>query len=216
MLGAFNSINRRAARPITLRLLLTTNVQLPPTAGVPGQTISESQRSGQSCPSSIPSSDDGQISTSSETTISSAPTSFNSAAIRETQAHPLAGAREYAENQEQAAKTASSNLPALPQVPPSGSNTPPTYAKPPFDTHRFFSELETTFPSQTAHSLMRATRALLVDRIGRVRREALTLKDLQNVRYNSYSGQHVVNIGKSMSILVPFHSASVPISCSVV
>ena len=63
---------------------------------------------------------------------------------------------------------------------------------------------------------MRATRALLVDRIGRVRRDALTLKDLENVRYNSYSGQHVVNIGKSMSILVPFHSASVPISRSVV
>ena len=203
MLGAFNSINRRAARPIILRLLSTTNVQLPPTAGVPGQTISESQRS-------------GQISTFSETTISSAPTAFNSAAIRETQAHSLAGAREYAENQEQAAKTASSNLPALPQVPPSGSNTPPTYAKPPFDTHRFFSELETTFPSQTAHSLMRATRALLVDRIGRVRRDALTLKDLENVRYNSYSGQHVVNLGKSVSILVPFHSASVPISRSVV
>lgn len=35
----------------------------------------------------------------------------------------------------------------------------------------------------TANSLMRATRALLVDRLGRVRREALTQKDLENQAY---------------------------------
>ncbi len=58
---------------------------------------------------------------------------------------------------------------------------PSTYAHPPFDTHQFFAALEKTFPTPTARSLMRATRALLVNRIGRVRREALTVKDLESV-----------------------------------
>lgn len=55
------------------------------------------------------------------------------------------------------------------------------YTSPPFHTHTFFKALEKTFPEVTARSLMRATRALLVDRIGRVRREGLTVKDLDNV-----------------------------------
>jgi hypothetical protein len=58
---------------------------------------------------------------------------------------------------------------------------PPAYSNPPFNTHIFVKELERTFPTPTARSLMRASRALLVDRIGRVRREALTSKDLENV-----------------------------------
>ncbi|KAF8627166.1 hypothetical protein AX15_004486 [Amanita polypyramis BW_CC] len=58
-----------------------------------------------------------------------------------------------------------------------------TYAKPPFHTHAFFVALEKTFPTPTAKSLMRATRALLVDRIGRVRKEGLTTKDLDNQAY---------------------------------
>jgi len=57
----------------------------------------------------------------------------------------------------------------------------PSYAHPPFHTHQFFTALEKTFPTPTARSLMRATRALLVDRVGRVRREGLTVKDLDNV-----------------------------------
>jgi hypothetical protein len=72
--------------------------------------------------------------------------------------------------------SSSSNLPIPHRHTPS-----PVYASPPFDTHGFFSALERTFPTPTARSLMRATRALLVDRIGRVRREALTSKDLDNV-----------------------------------
>jgi hypothetical protein len=55
------------------------------------------------------------------------------------------------------------------------------YQNPPFDTHHFFAALEKTFPTPTARSLMRATRALLVDRIGRVKREGLMYKDLDNV-----------------------------------
>ena len=65
---------------------------------------------------------------------------------------------------------------------PNQARQPSQYAHPPFDTHRFFSALEKTFPTPTARSLMRATRALLVDRIGRVRRDALTIKDLESVR----------------------------------
>ena len=66
-------------------------------------------------------------------------------------------------------------------LPTPGGPQPSPYAHPPFDTHRFFAALEKTFPTPTARSLMRATRALLVDRIGRVRREALTVKDLESV-----------------------------------
>ena len=62
----------------------------------------------------------------------------------------------------------------------------PTYSNPPFHTHAFFTALEKTFPTPTARSLMRATRALLVDRVGKVRREGLTVKDLDNVRNGSF------------------------------
>ncbi|KAK7061659.1 hypothetical protein R3P38DRAFT_2830789 [Favolaschia claudopus] len=58
-----------------------------------------------------------------------------------------------------------------------------SYANPPFHTHAFVTALEKTFPTPTARSLMRATRALLVDRLGRVRREGLTVKDLDNQAY---------------------------------
>ncbi|KIM90722.1 hypothetical protein PILCRDRAFT_94449 [Piloderma croceum F 1598] len=59
----------------------------------------------------------------------------------------------------------------------------PSYPHPPFHTHQFFVTLEKTFPTPTARSLMRATRALLVDRAGRVRREGLAVKDLDNQAY---------------------------------
>jgi hypothetical protein len=59
----------------------------------------------------------------------------------------------------------------------------PYYSSPPFDTHKFFVALAKSFEPSTARSLMRATRALFVDRIGRVRNEALSTKDLENVRF---------------------------------
>ena len=77
----------------------------------------------------------------------------------------------------------SSSLPSPPQSAHSSMPLPHSYANPPFNTHHFFAELEKTFPTPTARSLMRATRALLVDRIGRVRRTALSTKDLDNVRH---------------------------------
>ena len=64
----------------------------------------------------------------------------------------------------------------------------PYYSSPPFDTHKFFVALEKSFEPPTARSLMRATRALLVDRTGRVRNEALSTKDLENVRLRPASG----------------------------
>jgi hypothetical protein len=77
----------------------------------------------------------------------------------------------------------SSSPPAL--IDPSSTvKAPPhttTYQSPPFDTHAFLGVLEKTFPTPTARSLMRATRALLVDRIGKVKRDGLTYKDLDNV-----------------------------------
>lgn len=70
-----------------------------------------------------------------------------------------------------------SSVPSTLPEPPHVSS----YSHPPFHTHAFFTALEKTFPTPTARSLMRATRALLVDRLGRVRREGLTTKDLDNV-----------------------------------
>lgn len=71
-------------------------------------------------------------------------------------------------------------LPSPHQTPQSSS-----YASPPFDTHRFFAALEKTFLSPTARSLMGATRGLLIDRVGRVRRDAVTVKDLESVSFPS-------------------------------
>ena len=91
------------------------------------------------------------------------------------------------------APSSSSNLTSevlAPFVADTPSHKLPTYSSPPFHTHAFFAALEKTFPEQTARSLMRATRALLVDRIGKVRREGLTVKDLDNVRRNLKSTQH--------------------------
>lgn len=52
----------------------------------------------------------------------------------------------------------------------------------PFHTYNFFTALEKTFPTPIARTLMKSTRSLLVDRISKVQREALDLKDLDNVR----------------------------------
>ncbi|KAI0334782.1 hypothetical protein GY45DRAFT_1046812 [Cubamyces sp. BRFM 1775] len=70
------------------------------------------------------------------------------------------------------------NLP-LPQAPVS----PPYHVNPPFNTHKFFAALEASFPTPIARNLMRVTRALLVDRIGRVKRDALTVQDLESQAY---------------------------------
>lgn len=69
-------------------------------------------------------------------------------------------------------------MPGLPESAQPSMN----FGNPPFDTYRFFAVLEKTFPTPTARNLMRATRALLVDRTGRVKREGLTIKDLESVR----------------------------------
>ncbi|KAI6110476.1 hypothetical protein EV401DRAFT_1993462 [Pisolithus croceorrhizus] len=74
-----------------------------------------------------------------------------------------------------------SGPPARTDPPP--TPPPPPYPTPPFHTHAFFVALERTFPTPVARSLMRATRALLTDRLGRVRREGLTKKDLDNQAY---------------------------------
>ncbi|KAH7345309.1 hypothetical protein B0J17DRAFT_36023 [Rhizoctonia solani] len=52
-----------------------------------------------------------------------------------------------------------------------------------FDTHRFVAALERTFPTPIARTLMRATRALLVVRFGRVKQEIFGVRDLDNQAY---------------------------------
>ncbi|KAJ3572462.1 hypothetical protein NP233_g3062 [Leucocoprinus birnbaumii] len=68
-----------------------------------------------------------------------------------------------------------------PYVYPTSSR--PAYTNPPFDTYAFFKALERSFETPTAQSLMRATRALVVNRIGKVKSEALSAKDLDNQAY---------------------------------
>ncbi|RDX53128.1 hypothetical protein OH76DRAFT_71396 [Lentinus brumalis] len=68
---------------------------------------------------------------------------------------------------------------SLPHAPVS----PPVHINPPFHTHKFFSVLEKSFPTPIARNLMRVSRALLVDRIGRVKRDALTTQDLEAQAY---------------------------------
>lgn len=132
----------------------------------------------------------------------------------EPQAHPYAGARSYEENQQESSKNAvvQSNLPALPQRNTTNQGQyMHTYATPPFDTHRFFRALEGTFSEPIANSLMRATRALLVDRIGRVKREALSSKDLENVRVFPTPVYLMLTV-----LTVCSRLASIPIPCCAV
>jgi hypothetical protein len=81
-----------------------------------------------------------------------------------------------------------------PPIPPSTDSSPPPsppttlppsspshYSSPPFHTHAFVTALEKSFPTPVARSLMTTTKALLIDRINNVRREGLTVKDLDNV-----------------------------------
>lgn len=69
--------------------------------------------------------------------------------------------------------------------------------------------LEETFPTATARSLMRATRALLVDRIGRVQREGLTNKDLDNVSFDSSDTCMYMN----MTIILVLFGVHWAVSC---
>jgi len=73
----------------------------------------------------------------------------------------------------------------VPSYVPTTVPPPIPYSQPPFDTHRFIRRLEwrQTFSTSYAEDLMHVARALLSDRIGTVRREALTVKDLDNVRH---------------------------------
>ncbi len=95
-----------------------------------------------------------------------------------------------------------------PSVPSRVESKGPVYSQPPFHTHAFFTVLEKTFPTPTARGLMRATRALLVDRVGRVRREGLTAKDLDNVcprsRYVAFLN---TNDSKRTFFVLPFPSS---------
>jgi len=77
------------------------------------------------------------------------------------------------------------NVPQSSSKLPTPQNTPGSqlYAHSPFNTYKFFSELEKTFATPTARGLMRASRALLLDRTGRVKREALSGKDLESQAY---------------------------------
>ena len=97
---------------------------------------------------------------------------------------------------------------------PNLTSRSPTYNCPPFHTYAFFKSLERTFPEETARSLMCATRALLVDRLGRVRTEALTVKDLDNVTQSSaLLFLWSVLYGYCFIASLPFSSCPIGTSC---
>lgn len=224
MLRALGNTTKRTARLATTRRLASTNIQLPG----PSRSVSEGQNTNNSGPSSDQITSPGA--SSSQAIIASPPPPPSISHSGETQAHPFAGAKEYAENQEllqsgnpnlkqnlnhldgagDKAGSGQSNLPALPQTPVQDASRVTAYATPPFDTHHFYVELERSFAPDIAKSLMRATRALLVDRIGRVRREALSSKDLENVMsYTTFTSSHVpcynnVNVGSGVNIASVF------------
>lgn len=78
----------------------------------------------------------------------------------------------------------------------------------PFNTYQFFVALEKTFPTPVARTLMRATRGMLVDRILKIRRDALDIKDLDNV--GIMSGKRVYDVLRRTLV------ASISISCSFI
>lgn len=168
-----NSQRRLGARWVS-------SIQLPPTPDQ-GSVFSDPQTSEQS--TQHPYQQDIFSSPEEPGPPSSSSTPIGSTALpipSEAQAHPYAGAKEYLDSQEQFTNPSSTLLPTLHTMRAESSKVQ-MHAVPPFNTHQFFMELEKTFATPTARSLMRATRALLVDRIGRVRRDAMTLKDLENV-----------------------------------
>ena len=186
MLSLLGTAARSSSRQQSTRLIATTSVQLlPSSSSTPsGSTTASSSSLPKPPPPPPVTSQTTQAQASPSSAEESGPSTGSPQAPpipSETQAHPYAGAKEYADNQEQGNKISSSTLlPTLHQM-RSESSRQQVYAAPPFDTHRFYVELEKSFPSPSARSLMRATRALLVDRMGRVRRDALSSKDLENV-----------------------------------
>jgi hypothetical protein len=117
---------------------------------------------------------------SSEATIeinaadSSSTDSASQASSQSPQTHPRANA--YSDPPKQ------SDLPTPPRTIIPAPTPPFSSSNPPFHTHIFFTALEKCFPTPVARALMKATRAMLIDRVGKARRECLGNKDLENVR----------------------------------
>ncbi|EJD01329.1 uncharacterized protein FOMMEDRAFT_111066 [Fomitiporia mediterranea MF3/22] len=188
LLTTIRTASRHATRCSPCRLK-STNARFPSASGSKAQIISDPKPSSTDQPpppptDNTPSSEQQKLHASPVPSAAASPPP-PPPPQSETQAHPYAGAKEYADNQESAKNAViQSNLPALlQQERQNNSGHIYTYATPPFDTHRFYTALEKTFPESIANSLMRATRALLVDRIGRVKREALSVKNLENQAY---------------------------------
>lgn len=98
---------------------------------------------------------------------------------------------------------APSNAIAIPQV--DASQIPHIV---PFHTYQFFLALEKSFPTPVARTLMRATRGMLVDRMLKIKRDALDVKDLDNV---SFFSMGLDNYAKKRSFV-----ASISISCGFI
>lgn len=125
---------------------------------------------------------DIKLPSSGESNFNNNPSSSNSISLSK---HPHAEAEAYAANEE--SKQQQNGLTTL--IPPPHSTHPRPSAvfsrmHPPFHTHKFVTELEGYFPAPAliARTLMRATRAMLIHKVGLCRREGLDKKDMENVR----------------------------------
>ncbi|KAG8929870.1 hypothetical protein FRC02_004964 [Tulasnella sp. 418] len=86
--------------------------------------------------------------------------------------------------------SSSSTPPESPNLPTVAGSVPATTNQPipppsinPFHTHKFYKVLEATFSPPLAKSIMKATRAALIDRMTKTRRDALDVKDFHNSAY---------------------------------
>ncbi|KAG6337370.1 hypothetical protein ID866_1743 [Astraeus odoratus] len=156
------------------------------------QSFSASRRSGYTIQRRHPHRTTSTTSISDPVISSSSSTVFASGSNTITLAHPKDPRSTSAPPPEPEPVVAASSEDTPPPTPPAGISgppapteprVPPPYTSPPFHTHAFFAALERTFPTPVARSLMRATRALLVDRLGRVARDGLTRKDMDNQAY---------------------------------
>lgn len=84
-----------------------------------------------------------------------------------------------------------------------------------FDTHRFVTLLERTFPTPIARTLMRATRAILVVRFGRVKQEIFGVRDLDNVRSLLFVRWTLTNSCSAMFMTTPDLASLFIPSCAV-
>jgi hypothetical protein len=125
-------------------------------------------------------------SSNSNTAEASSSSSVNSSSSISLSRHPHAEAEAYVQLNQNQQSNGTTTLPS----PPKSTHPKPSAVfsnmHPPFHTHNFVIALEKSFPATIARTLMRATRAMLIHKVGYTRRESLDKKDMENVSIISH------------------------------